>query len=206
MSEAKLKGLNTPYDSAFKSIIQKCPRLALFLINEMFYQNRLIPEKYDGTEHVTLLNRELTDLEFGNLEEDIRLKVGTGDRSVFGVIIQHLRDMTEQNIISVYEADTLFEALKIVVEALGERHNAEKEVQAIMGGNVLEFRADQYYIAGKKEGREEGREAGKTEGINQIASLMSKLFSLGRAKDAEKAANDPAYLQQLLAEFGMAKA
>lgn len=124
----------------------------------------------------------------------------------YGMIIQHLRDMTEQNVISVYEADTLFEALKVVVEALGERHNAEKEVQAIMGGNVLEFRADQYYIAGKKEGREEGREAGKTEGISQMASLMSKLFSLGRAKDVEKAANDPAYLQKLLAEFEIAKA
>ena len=107
---------------------------------------------------------------------------------------------------NVIDKKAIKTAVTIVVEALGERHNAEKEVQAIMGGNVLEFRADQYYIAGKKEGREEGREAGKTEGINQIASLMSKLFSLGRAKDAEKAANDPAYLQQLLAEFGMAKA
>ena len=83
MSETYPKGLNTPYDSAFKSVIQKCPRLALFLINEMFYRNGLIQKKYDGTERVTLLNRELTDLEFGNLVEDLRLKIGSGDRDVF---------------------------------------------------------------------------------------------------------------------------
>lgn len=50
------------------------------------------------------------------------------------------------------------------------------------------------------------RDEGKTEGINQIASLMSKLFALGRTKDAEKAANDPAYLHQLLVEFGLVEA
>ena len=42
VEESEQKGLNKPYDSAFKSIIQKCPRLALFLINEMFYQRGLI--------------------------------------------------------------------------------------------------------------------------------------------------------------------
>ena len=50
MNETSQKGLNTPYDSAFKSIIQKCPRLALFLINEMFYRNGLIQKQYNGTE------------------------------------------------------------------------------------------------------------------------------------------------------------
>jgi len=67
-----------------------------------------------------------------------------------------------------------------------------------MGGKVLEFRVDKYFYASKEEG--------KSEGINQIATLMSKLFSLGRTKDAEKASNDPAYLHQLLVEFGMTKA
>jgi len=83
---------------------------------------------------------------------------------LYGVVIKNLREMTEQNVITAYEADTLFEALKVVVEALGERHNAKKEVQTIMGGNVLEFRADRYYNAGKKEGREEGRAEGRAEG------------------------------------------
>ena len=319
MNDPNLKSLNTPYDSAFKSIIQKCPRLSLFLINEMFYRNQLIPKEYDGTERVTLLNRELTDLEFGNLAEDIRLKVGTDDRDVFhlecestaggtrvmlrmvrydtrsaledvevtegfirvriddsGVfflrstkntpsmvkvilegpqgssmsyqipalklqdysmddmlkkklfimlpflffnyekqlektadpqvfaeiekrydaIIQQLRGLEERGVLNVYEADTLYEALKVVVEALGERCKAEKEVQTIMGGKVLEFRGDKYYNAGKEEGRDEG--------ISQVSSLMSKLFSLGRTKDAEKASNDPVYLQQLMVEFGLA--
>ena len=46
-------------------------------------------------------------------------------------------------------------------------------------------------------------DSARSEGIKQTASLMSKLFSQGRVKDAEKAANDPEYLHQLLVEFGM---
>ena len=83
MGEMNYKGLNKPYDSAFKSIIQKCPRLTLFLINEMFYRNGLIEKPYDGTERITLLNRELTDLGFGNREEDLRLKVETDQNGIF---------------------------------------------------------------------------------------------------------------------------
>ena len=78
----KQKGLNKPYDSAFKSIVQKCPRLALFLIDEMFYQNGVISKEYDGTEQVNLLNGELTDLEDGNLAEDIRLKVENEEHGI----------------------------------------------------------------------------------------------------------------------------
>ena len=75
MNEAAQKGLNTPYDSAFKSIIKKCPRMALFLINEMFFKTGLIDEAYDGSERVELLDKELPSLDFGDLELDQRLAV-----------------------------------------------------------------------------------------------------------------------------------
>jgi len=45
----------------------------------------------------------------------------------------------------------------------------------------------------------------KNGGVNQITTLMAKLFSLGRVKDAEKASNDPEYLHRLFVEFGMAE-
>ena len=290
MSETLPNGMNKPYDSAFKSIIQKCPRLALFLINEMFFRNGLIQKEYDGTERVTLLNRELTDLEFGNLAEDLRLKVGMDDREVFhmecestagdtrvmlrmvrydtgtalddmtvedhcirvriddsgvlflrstgntpsmvtvilegpqgssmsyqiptlklqdysmemmlerklyillpflffnyekqlgkasdpavyqeidklfGTIVQRLKELTEQGTLTVYESSTLYDALKVVVEALGKKNRAEKEVQSIMGGQILEFSADKYYNAGVEKGLEQGREEGREQGIEK---------------------------------------
>ena len=58
----------------------------------------------------------------------------------------------------------------------------------------------------RSEGRAEGRAEGKTEGENRFAALMTKLFSMGMTQEAEKAANDPAYLHQLLVEFGMVEA
>ena len=327
MSEANRKGLNTPYDSAFKSIIQKCPRLALFLINEMFYRSGLIQKEYDGTERVTLLNRELTDLEFGNLEEDLRLKVGKDDRGVFhlecestagdtrvmlrmvrydtrtalddaeitdgcirvriddsGVLflrstgntpkmvtvvlevpqgntisyqiptlklqdytmdvmldkklyillpflffnyekqlekasdpstyqeienlfetmIRRLKELGEKNVISPYEVSTLYDALKVVAEALGKRHKAEKEVQTIMGGTVLEFSADKYYNAGLEQGLEQGMEQGLEQGESKLASLISKLISLGRIEDIAKCTEDEAYRDKLYTEFRIA--
>jgi len=305
MSETYPKGLSKPYDSAFKSIIQKCPRLALFLINELFFKNGLIQSEYTGSERVKLLNRELTDLEFGNLEEDIRLVVEKDEQGIFhmecestagdtrvmlrmvrydtrsavedalitdncihvriddsGVlflrstkntpsmvkvilecpqgnkvsykiptlklqdytlkemldkklfillpflffnyekqlgnasdphdyeeiknlfetIIQYLQELADNETITGYEASTLYDALKVVIEALGEKHKTDKEVQTIMGGKVLEFSADKYYNAGKKEGLKEGREAGKDEErVFNIRNAMDKLSMTAEA-------------------------
>ncbi|MDO4805368.1 MAG: hypothetical protein Q4A32_11175 [Lachnospiraceae bacterium] len=94
MNEESQKGLNTPYDSAFKSIVKKCPRMSLFLINEMFYKPGLIDEEYDGTERVELLDKELPDLEFGNLELDLRLAVYKSTRRTFHLECQSTSDGT----------------------------------------------------------------------------------------------------------------
>ena len=94
MSEAAQKGLNTPHDSAFKSIIKKCPRVALFLINEMFYKSGLIEEEYDGTERVELLDKELPSLELGGLELDMRLAVYKSIRRIFHLECQSTPDGT----------------------------------------------------------------------------------------------------------------
>lgn len=123
---------------------------------------------------------------------------------LFDTIIQRLQELGEKNVISPYEASTLYDALKIVVESLGQRHKVEKEVQKIMGGTVLEFSADKYFNAGKEEGREEGREEGIEKGENKLASLISKLMELGRTDDVTKCATDEKYRDKLYAEFKIA--
>ena len=115
---------------------------------------------------------------------------------LFDTIIQRLQELGEKNVISPYEASTLYDALKIVVESLGQRHKVEKEVQKIMGGTVLEFSADKYFNAGKEEGIEKGE--------NKLASLISKLMELGRTDDVTKCATDEKYRDKLYAEFKIA--
>ena len=94
MNDNPQKGLNTPYDSAFKSIIKKCPRMALFLINEMFHKTGLIEEEYDGTERVELLDRELPNLESGGLALDLRLAIYKSIRRTFHMECQSTADGT----------------------------------------------------------------------------------------------------------------
>ena len=94
MSETSQKGFNTPYDSTFKSIIKKCPRMALFLIDEMFYKTGLIDEGYDGTERVELLDKELPNLALGDLELDMRLAVYKSTRRTFHMECQSTPDGT----------------------------------------------------------------------------------------------------------------
>ena len=52
-----------------------------------------------------------------------------------------------------------------------------------------------------RRSREEGIAQGMALGMKQAAQLMAKLFSMGRAAEAEKASNDAAYMQKLLKEY-----
>ena len=61
-----------------------------------------------------------------------------------------------------------------------------------------EARGEQRGIAiGEKRGEERGEKRGE----DNFATLISKLFSLGRIADAEKAANDENYRAKLFKEF-----
>ncbi len=46
----------------------------------------------------------------------------------------------------------------------------------------------------------------KDEGMNQLAQLISKLCSLKKYEDVEKASNDPEYRKKLLKEYEIAEA
>ena len=297
------KGLNTPYDSAFKSVIKKCPRMALFLINEMFFRTGLVEEEYDGTERIELLDKELPSLDSGILEMDprvavykdsrktyhlecqstpdgtvilrmirydarsaleeaeyttahIRVKIddagvvflrsteSTPDvmtvvlevpqgqsvsyqipvirmqdymldvllekklfillpflffnyekklekapanqqiyeeiRELYDRLLSRLRELADSNMLTAYEASTIYDALKAVFEALGKTNKAEKEVADIMGGEILEFSADKYYNAGRAEGEAIGEARGEARGeAKGRAEVLSALVKDG---------------------------
>nr|MCR4891628.1 hypothetical protein [Lachnospiraceae bacterium] len=297
---------------------KKCPRMALFLINEMFYKTGLIDEEYDGTERIELLNQKLLDLEFGDLELDQRISVyktekrtfhlecqSTSDgtmilrmirydtrtaldeaqytsssirvkiddsgliflrstrntpdvmtiflevpqgqsvsyhipvirmmnysldyliehrlymllpflffnyekqlekvshdsslyeeiQALYNTIINRLRELTYSEDISAYEANTLYEALRIVFEALGKTSKAEQEVADIMGGEILEFRADKYYNAGLADGRAEGE--------HMMAKLVSILLADGKTGEAFRATKDAEYRDSLYKKYSI---
>lgn len=326
MDQAAQKGLNTPYDSAFKSIVKKCPRMALFLINEMFYNTGLIDEEYDGTEQIELLDKELPSLEFGDLELDQRLTVykstkrtfhmecqSTPDGTVilrmirydtrsaleeadytascirvkiddsgivflrstkntpeimtvilevpqgksvsyqipvikmqnytmdyiiahklfillpflffnyekqlrkapndkvlfeeilnlYDAILGRLKELADSEVMSAYEASTLYDALRTVFEALGKTNKAEQEVASIMGGTILEFSADKYFYAGKAEGKAEGRAEGKAEGEQKLANLVSVLLANGKADEIARVASDQEYRALLYKKYAI---
>ena len=51
--------------------------------------------------------------------------------------------------------------------------------------------------------RREGFIEGEIKGENRLAELMNRLFASGRTEDAQRAALDAGYREQLFAEFGM---
>ena len=56
---------------------------------------------------------------------------------------------------------------------------------------------------GKAEGRAEGLAEGNTEGKSQMADLMKILLTENRIEDAKRAAEDPAYCDELMKQYGI---
>ena len=56
---------------------------------------------------------------------------------------------------------------------------------------------------GKAEGRAEGLAEGNTEGKSQMADLMKILLAENRIEDAKRAAEDPAYCDELMKQYGI---
>ena len=57
---------------------------------------------------------------------------------------------------------------------------------------------------GRVEGRAEGRAEGRVEGEDRLARLMKLLFGQHRFEDAQRAATDAAFRDQLYREFQIA--
>ena len=58
---------------------------------------------------------------------------------------------------------------------------------------------------GRAEGKAEGRAKGKAEGKNQMADLMKILLDENRIEDAKRAAEDPAYCDELMKQYGIGR-
>ena len=56
---------------------------------------------------------------------------------------------------------------------------------------------------GKAEGIAEGIEKGNTEGKSQMADLMKRLLAENRIEDAKRSAEDPAYCDELMKQYGI---
>ena len=95
-------------------------------------------------------------------------------KSLYGQIIDDLKEKTADGSINAYEAQTLYVALRIVLEALGRKNNAMKEVKEIMGGRVLKFPADKVFNEGKSEGRKEGRKEEREEWLEKEREWKNK--------------------------------
>jgi hypothetical protein len=92
--------------------------------------------------------------------------------NLYDTILSRLKELADSEVITAYEASTIYDALKIVFEALGKTNKAEQEVASIMGGTILEFSADKYYDAGKAEGNTKGRAEGKAEDVINLMATM----------------------------------
>ena len=56
---------------------------------------------------------------------------------------------------------------------------------------------------GRAEGKAEGIAEGNAEGKNQMADLMKRLLDENRIEDAKRAAEDPAYCDELMKQYGI---
>lgn len=101
--------------------------------------------------------------------------------------IQHVEEVLQ--LLSVMTGDTRFEESYIASE--------KKE-----GRTMCEF-LDRIENRGIERGRREGRLEGRLEGRGDILLVMKELISAGRMEDMKKATSDSAYLEQLIAEFGI---
>mgnify|MGYP007079222868 FL=1 len=56
---------------------------------------------------------------------------------------------------------------------------------------------------GRAEGKAEGIAEGNVEGKNQMADLMKRLLDENRIEDAKRAAEDSAYCDELMKQYGI---
>ncbi len=83
--------------------------------------------------------------------------------------------------------------------AINKAVNDQKDDEA---GRRKYMTLEEHYEEEREEGRKEGREEGFAEGQRNISFIIDQLFNSGRVEDARKAVKDPAYMDQLIKEFG----
>ena len=83
-----------------------------------------------------------------------------------------------------------------------EVYNEASDAQKGEMRNMCEI-LDKIESKGRAEGIAEGIAKGNTEGKNQMADLMKILLTENRIEDAKRAAEDPAYCDELMKQYGI---
>lgn len=91
-----------------------------------------------------------------------------------------------------------------------ERNNRDKAVIGMMIDTMTMLKQEarvqgraEGHAEGLEEGRAEGLEEGRAAGIDQYGALVAALLDAGRIDDIRQASTDPAFRDELFAEFGM---
>ena len=94
---------------------------------------------------------------------------------------------------------------KVAVFCAGKYAGVKKEVEEIMGGQILNYEAKDIRNKALREGRAEGisigKETGRQEGESLALKLIQLLIQQGRTDDVTRASIDPKVRQQLYREF-----
>ncbi len=70
---------------------------------------------------------------------------------------------------------------------------------------IIEYSAERHIQYEKEESYNSGFDSGYNSGVKNTTDLFSWLFKNGRAQDAEKAIDDPEFLNQLFEEYAKNK-
>ena len=84
----------------------------------------------------------------------------------------------------------------------GEMRNMCEILDKIENRGIEKGRAEGI-AEGRAEGKAEGIAEGNAEGKNQMADLMKILLNENRIEDAKRAAEDPAYCDELMKQYGI---
>ena len=114
------------------------------------------------------------------------------DKAVQKQMAETIRICRENDILKDYLAR---EEAAAVMYAFADQEEAMKE--------ALEAERAEGEALGEARGEARGKAEGEIIGVARLASLMDKLFSLGRMEDAKKAAKDETYRAELFSEFNM---
>lgn len=96
------------------------------------------------------------------------------------------------------------------IDSFVDRYNQDREwvTRVLTYEQDTEMRCRQAKAEGLEEGlrrgREEGLEKGMEKGMDRLGTLMTCLLDAGRLDDAKRVAEDAAYRELLLEEFGLA--
>ena len=111
--------------------------------------------------------------------------------------METLRICRDRNVLKDYLKKREKEVINIMIELFNQEHAVQAYGKSMQEKGIK---------IGEKIGEKRGEKIGEKNGKNQLAQLIAKLFDLGKIEVLEKVSKDPEYREQLLKEYGLAKA